>query len=161
MISVASSLKARKAADLLLVPFWKGKKLAECASSGLGTEGSTYPPIATKDFRGNEGELAVLYNVGKPEKRTVLVGLGALESITVEKLRRHYAHATKLCHKKKWKELNVLMPECNSLSREDCLQGVVEGLLLPNYIFSSPKTRLPERKPACAHRKNRADRSRS
>ena len=146
IITVASSLKARKKADIIVIPFWKGKKQAECASHGLDSTIIVDPPISTKDFRGNEGEVSLLYGSGQHEKRTVLIGLGPLESITVEKLRRAYAHVTKLCHKKRWGEINLLMPECNALLREDCLQGVVEGLLLPNYVFSSLKRDTPKDK---------------
>ena len=120
-------------------PFWKGKKHAEVAIQALDLEIPINLPITAKDFRGEEGEITVLYHEDQPEKRTALIGLGPPESITIEKLRRHYAHATKLCHKKKWKEINVAIPECHSLSKEDRLQGVLEGLLLSNYLFTSLK----------------------
>jgi leucyl aminopeptidase len=138
-ITAPAHLKTRKRADLLLIPFWKGKQHAECAVAVKELVFEVDAPIVAKDFRGEEGELAVIYPAGQPEKRAVLLGLGTLESITLEKLRRAYAHATKLCHKKKWTEANVLLPDCLSLSKEDRIRGVVEGLLLPNYIFSALK----------------------
>src|SRR5580692_356019 len=134
-----ANLKTRKRADLLLLPFWKGKRRAECAFTSDEPAFDVDSPIAAKDFHGEEGELTVLYPAGQPEKRAVLLGLGTMESITLEKLRRAYAHATKLCHKKKWTDANILLPDCLSLSKEDRIRGVVEGLLLPNYIFSALK----------------------
>jgi leucyl aminopeptidase len=138
-ISAPPSLKARKQADVLFLPFWKGKKKAEAAADLSDLLFPVDLPILSKDFQGEEGEIALLYPSGQPEKRIALIGLGQIESVTVEKLRRHYAHATKLCHKKKWKEATLVLPESSSLSRQDCLRGALEGFLLSNYLFTSLK----------------------
>lgn len=134
------SLNSRKSADLLVIPFWKGKKHPEVSSvlsSSLSKQ--LEEPLSTHDFHGDEGELMFLYVSGQAEKRLVLLGLGMREQITVEKLRRAYAKVIKVCHKKKMKEVNILMPQCDVMAPEDLIRGISEGLLLPNYIFSALK----------------------
>lgn len=135
----ASSLSARKSADLLVIPFYKGKQMAEAAADASALKDHFAGPIALKDFVGNEGEVALLYIAEQPEKRFVLLGLGSRELLTVEKLRRAYAHITKACHKKKLKSINILVPDCPSLTPADTVRGLIEGLLLPNYQFTALK----------------------
>lgn len=138
--SISAALKARKGADLLVIPFWKGKKHAEPAFSSVAAlHRHVDAPIAIHDFHGKEGELLLLYVSGEPEKRIALLGLGAQEAITVEKLRRAYAAVTRMCHKKKIREANVAVPECPALAKQDLVRGIVEGLLLPNYVFNALK----------------------
>lgn len=136
-IAVVSSLGARKGADLFVVPFWKGKKHAEAAINVDSLQKHFAGLLATNDFLGKEGELVIVYAAAQPEKRFALLGLGEAEAVTVEKLRRNYAQITKACRKKKISEINVLLPECKAIARDDLVKGVVEGLLLPNYAFTS------------------------
>lgn len=147
--STTSSLKSRKHSDLLVIPFWKGKKVAELAATEASSLKDHYSlPLATHDFLGKEGEVLVLYVSGQPEKRIALLGLGPQEGITVEKLRRAYSAVTKMCLKKKVKDLNIVPPECSQLSKDDLIRGVIEGLLLSNYVFSDLKhDALKEDKP--------------
>ena len=95
--------------------------------------------LSTHDFQGKEGETIVLYVSGQSEKRVLLLGLGLSSSLNVEKLRRAYAAVVKTCHKHKWEEINLCIPECLSMSRDDIIKGVSEGLLLPNYVFTALK----------------------
>lgn len=146
-ITVAASLNARKGADMMVVPFWKGKKQAEPAADVELLKKHFAGLLATHDFLGKEGELAVVYTVGQPEKRFVLLGLGESEAITVEKLRRSYAQITKECRRKKIPQINVLLPDCNAIARNDLVRGVVEGLLLPNYAFTSLQREVIKKEP--------------
>lgn len=137
--AIVSSLKARKHADLLVIPFWKGKKHPEVATHVDAFSKHYAEILATSDFLGKEGEVAFLYVTKEPEKRIALLGLGVKEEITVEKLRRGYAQVTKACRQKKIEEINLLLPEYKAMSRQDLIRGVVEGLLLPNYAFTTLK----------------------
>jgi leucyl aminopeptidase len=139
MFAAVSSLKLRKKSDLLVIPFWKGMKHVEAAADIASLKQYLDAPLATHDFLAKEGEIVLLYISGEPEKRIVLLGLGPQEAITVEKLRRAYGGVTKFCHKKKIAEINLVMPECSALAKGDLVRGVAEGLLLPNYVFSSLK----------------------
>jgi leucyl aminopeptidase len=133
----ADSLKVRKRADMVVVPFWKGKKGAEPAAD------FDFPqmahPLKTADFSGKEGEVLILYQNGLLEPRLALLGLGAQDKVTVEKLRRAYAQVTKACRPRKIKSLNVLLPIFSSLTEEAIARGLIEGLLLSNYVFDQLK----------------------
>ncbi|MBA3815974.1 MAG: leucyl aminopeptidase [Parachlamydiaceae bacterium] len=139
MFAAVTTLKSRKKSDLLVVPFWKGKKHAEAAVDIISLKQHLDSPLATNDFYGKEGEVLILYVSGEPEKRIALLGLGSHESITVEKLRRAYAAITKNCIHKKITEINVMLPESSALAKEDLIRGLAEGLLLPNYVFTTLK----------------------
>lgn len=136
---VVSSLSSRKAADLLVVPFWKGKKHPEAAADVGSIRSQLSEPLSTNDFHGNEGEVIMHYASGQPEKRLALLGLGAEADLTIEKLRRAYAHITKVCGKKKLTSVNLMLPKCASMAEMESVRGVCEGLLLPNYAFSALK----------------------
>lgn len=137
--AIASSFSSRKHADLLVVPFWKTNQKIQIAYDTDALHKILSAPLAAHDFHAKEGETMVLYVSGQPEKRIVLLGLGVQSSLTVEKLRRSYAVVTKLCQKHKWEEINLCLPKCSSMAQEDLVQGVTEGLLLPNYVFTSLK----------------------
>jgi leucyl aminopeptidase len=134
-----ATLKTRKSAGMLVLPFWKGKKAAEAAADLSSFEGVLKAPLASHDFCGKEGELMVVYVSGAPEKRVALLGLGAKEGISAERLRRAYAQVTKASQKMKLKDLNVITPDCGPLSKKEVVQGVAEGLLLLNYVFEALK----------------------
>ena len=138
-INSVKSLRNRSPADLIVVPFWKGKKHAEAAFNVESLTSQFHGPISTHDFKGNAEEIAMVYLTGEPEKRLVLLGLESPEGLTVEKLRKAYAKVTKLCLKHNFTSINILIPEGIMISRSDCITGVMEGLLLPNYLFLQNK----------------------
>lgn len=133
------SLKSRKPADLLVLPFWKSDKQAIPAFDTEPFKKILSEPLASHDFHGKEGETMLLYVSGQPEKRLALIGLGAQADLTVERLRRAYATITRLCHKKKLKQINLLLPKGPSMAPSDVITGISEGLLLPNYVFTALK----------------------
>jgi len=136
-ITSVPSLAGRKSAGLLVIPFWKGKKQAKIAVEAAALNKHFTGPISTQDFQGKEGEIVIVYVTGQPEKRFALLGLGVEEEITVEKFRRAYAHVTKICRKKKISDINVLLPKQRGISGQDLVYGIVEGILLSNYVFTS------------------------
>lgn len=138
--AISPGLKSRKHADLLVIPFWKGKKHPEPAAEDAAALKKHFEiALATHDFEGKEGEVLLLYMSGQPEKRLALLGLGSQEGMTVEKFRRAYSAVTKTCNKKKIKDVNVLVPEFAALAKDDLIRGVVEGLLISNYVFNNLK----------------------
>jgi len=139
-LSAVSSLKMRKNAELLVIPFWKGKKRsAEMANDPNSFKELLASPLATGDFHGNEGELLIHYVSGQSEPRIALLGLGLEEGITSEKLRKAYAQVTKLCLSKEIVDINLLLPQCKLMAKEDLVRAVVDGLLLVNYTFHTLK----------------------
>lgn len=133
------NIQSRHHADLLVIPFWKGGKHPEAALEAASLIKLLSEPLSSGDFHGKEGETIVVYLKGQPEKRCVLLGLGVKAEINVEKLRRAYAAVTKLCNKKKLSSINLCLPACASMESQDLIRGIAEGLLLPNYAFTSLK----------------------
>lgn len=135
-----AQLGKRKKGDACILPFWQEKGKVEAAyplSDKLQL--LIDPVLETKDFQGKEGDVLCLYVEGEPERRLLLVGLGVKGKITRESLRRSYGNAAKSCLSKKWKILNLAIPQKTPLKEEDLLKGIAEGLLLPNYSFNRLK----------------------
>ncbi len=138
-ITVVSSLSVRKRAGVLVIPFWKGKQHPEAAADIKNITALLTHPLASGDFLGKEGESMVHYVADQPEARFLLLGLGAKDGLTTEKLRKIYSNVTKLCLKKKITDVNIVLPMSASLANEDVIRGVVEGIVLPNYLFTTLK----------------------
>ncbi|MCH9610530.1 MAG: putative cytosol aminopeptidase [Chlamydiales bacterium] len=86
---------------------------------------------------GERGECALVYSSGK-ERRCLLLGLGKEGDLTVEGLRRSYSEAVKYCQKMALASITVVLPnivELRSMSADEALEGVCEGVLLSNYVF--------------------------
>jgi leucyl aminopeptidase len=134
------NLQNRKKSELLVIPFWKGKKFAELAAERWDEKLIDFDsPIDAKDFKGKEGETLFLYPKKALEKRVLLLGLGEKEKITVERLRRSFATLAKVCRQKRIQNLNVVVPVIQTLTEKDVARGIAEGLLLANYVFEKLK----------------------
>ncbi|MCE2982740.1 MAG: leucyl aminopeptidase [Parachlamydia sp.] len=142
--ALVSQLEKRKKADVLAIPFWKGVSQAEeaAASNLLGRLLS--PVLKSGDFTGKEGEIALLYIEGEPEQRIALIGLGPQDKVSTECLRKSYGALAKACLAKKIKSLNILVPLSDRLTEEEKMEGLAEGLLLPNYVYNRLKSTIPE-----------------
>ncbi len=138
-VSTSKSLNDRPSADMLIVPFWQGKKGAECAALSKELLSLVEAPLSAGDFLGKEGETLVLYPEKQKEKRFILLGLGNKEKCTAEILRRSYAAAIKISLKKKNKALNVLIPVGLELEKKLGLIAIFEGVFLSNYAFNNLK----------------------
>jgi leucyl aminopeptidase len=139
------SLSKRHHADALVIPFWKGDKGAEAATSiDKALKRVIASPLSSGDFQGKEGETLFIYVDEDFEKRLILLGLGAQEKVSVEVIRRAYGSLTKTALLKKLSDLNVILPECQALVEKDLFRGVSEGLLLPNYLYKKFKHQQPD-----------------
>lgn len=132
-------LDKRKLSEMLVLPFFKEKKRVQPAAECPSLKQFFSAPLETHDFKGKEGEITIVYSKGACEKRIALLGLGERELVTTESLRRAYSSVTKVCLVKKITEVNVLMPMIPSVTSDDIVRGVSEGLLLPNYVFDQLK----------------------
>lgn len=130
------SLSDKKAADVLVIPFWKGPKHGQCAVDAGSLSRHLDPILDTGDFKGKEGETFFVYERTLPEKRILMLGLGDKEKTTPETFRRAYATATRACTAKKLSSLHVWLPK--NLN-ETLMRGVAEGLLLTNYVYEGSK----------------------
>lgn len=125
----------RKAADLIVIPFWEGKTHAQNAAKFSEFESLSKVPIDAGDFKGKEGEALLLY-IHKPkfEKRLLLLGIGSKEKVSAEAFRRAYAVAVRIALSKKCNSLNLVLPDTKFP-----IDGIIEGLLLTNYAFDKRK----------------------
>lgn len=138
-------IEERKKADALVLPFWKDKQGVSSAFVLKEKLPSMVDEVlAIGDFKGKEGETLFFYVQGEVEKRFCLLGLGAKEKATAESFRRSFGGLTKSCLSKRFKELNLIIPKLSTMSEEELIKGVIEGLLLPNYTFNRHKHREPE-----------------
>lgn len=138
-ISSVPNDKARKAADVVVVPFWQDKKKPEAACSSKEFGHLAKFPLDSGDFHGKEGECLLLYRSQGKEKRVLLLGLGDKKSCLPDSLRRSYASAVKAMRAKKMKSANILFPECDLIDHEIACCAVEEGILLASYSFDQLK----------------------
>lgn len=131
--------KARKKADVLLLPFWQGKKGAEPAFHQKSLLALVKSPLNAGDFKGKEGETQFVYAARGAEKRVLLVGLGKQEDLSLETLRSSFAQATKASRRKKCKVMNLLLPR-TEMEEESVLRAISEGIFLTNYTFTYKST---------------------
>ncbi len=98
---------------------------------------------AMGDFKGDGGEVAVLYPRGlAPPGRVILVGLGKRDAFDLESVRRASGAAVKKAIKLGVTELSSAIHglDVQGLLPEDCAQATVEGLLLGAYSYDDFKT---------------------
>jgi leucyl aminopeptidase len=137
-------LEKRKKADVLVIPFWKEEGGAQVAYSLTNSLSKHFASVLqTKDFKAKEGELLYIYVEGQMEQRFLLVGLGSREKINRDVYRHCYGSVTKSCVAKSIKNLNILLPQVQN-SHPDLIKGVIEGLLLANYLYNGLKRSDPE-----------------
>lgn len=138
-LATVALIDKRPPSDLLVVPlFQRENKLIW--PKVFEKEKQTYEgPIKVGDFKGKEGDIALQYPLKGIEPRLIFVGLGDADKLTVERLRRAITPAVKHALKFKAKSLTLIVPEIPSLSEEDVLRGLCEGLFLSNYLFDKLK----------------------
>lgn len=128
-------IEGRSKADLLVIPLVIEKGKVRWPSDLKALVKSYQAPVETGDFCGKEGDTALLYPQSEKETRVLLLGLGDLESITTENLRRAFSAAAKTANKLGATHLNVYVPELSHLSDDQLFRGLAEGIFLTNYRF--------------------------
>ncbi len=132
--TVVSSINSRKKADILILPFWEGKKKAEPAFKERQLASLASLPVDAGDFRGKEKETMFLYPARSTEKRVMLLGLGKPSELKAETLRRSYAMALRAARRKKCTSLNLILP-VSEMEKQHLCRAITEGLQLANYAF--------------------------
>lgn len=111
------------------------------ALSALITEG---------DFRGKEGEIAVLYpGDALPAHRVLIVGLGKKESFSTEAIRRAAGKAARKARDLGVTHLHTVVHGAGAggVQPQEAAQAVVEGTILALYRFHELKTELKDVRP--------------
>lgn len=133
----------RKEAGVLVIPFWQTDKGIKVACSKNPFESFYSHALKSGDFKGKEGETLLLYPSKEKEERLLLLGLGKEQEVTLEALRKAYAHVIKFCRQKKLKSVNVALPQTKLASAD----AAVEGMLLANYAFDHLKSSVLKEDP--------------
>ncbi len=133
--SLIETLGKREPADLLVLPFWEGPVKA----ASHFPHDAIDAVLKSGDFKGKNGEAAIVYAQGEKEPRVLLLGLGKKEKTSAETLRRAYSNAVRAAALKKSKSLNLLVPEHKGSQRDEFLLGIADGVFLTNYAFTRLK----------------------
>ena len=100
------------------------------------------PIIKLEDFSGKEGQTCSLYtNDTLRTPRVLLVGLGEVKKISLEKLRRAAATAAKKAQTLKITSLAIEFPFLLTFSHSEVAQALVEGAVLSLYKFDKYLTK--------------------
>src|SRR5437016_3430943 len=134
------SLEKRESSDVLILPFWKGKKAPTPVAELSRLSAKVQAPIHAKDFTAKEGECIFTYGDEIAEPRILLLGLGDQEKITQEGLRRSFGAAVRACQQKKATRVNILFPVTEYLSNENVARAIGEGFISANYSFNAYKS---------------------
>ena len=125
----------RKAADVVVIPFWHEKKRAVAACHAKEFDSWMKLPIQAGDFQGKEGETLLLYSSSGKEKRILLLGLGIESTCLPDTLRKAAAAAVKAVKGKKLKTANFFLPQTKLIADEISARAIFEGVLLADYDF--------------------------
>lgn len=138
--TIATSDKREKA-DLIIFPFFKGKKRAEPCAAASDLNEVIKLVVEAGDFTGKKEETLLAYLSNKKEKRLLFLGLGEEKELTLETLRRSFAAALKRCRGKNWLRVNVVLPKLNKWEGDEVLRAVSEGIALCFYLFEGWKSK--------------------
>lgn len=121
--------------DTICLPFYQEKDTVECFYSEFSQDYKSV--INSKDFKGKEGELFVVYPNNLKVKRLVLLGLGKKDLLNLEVLRRAYSSISKFSKDKKIEAISLFIPPKFD---EDYQSAILEGVLLANYSYDLNRT---------------------
>jgi len=141
-ISSTPHWEGRKKADLLVLPFFQDKKGAVAAFAKDPFAKAVAPSLQSGDFKGKKEETHLIHLNGKVESRLLLLGLGKKEEVTVEGLRRAFASALKVAQKLRLQKLSLALPLHLPLKEEELFTGIIEGMMLSNYLAPDYKNKL-------------------
>jgi leucyl aminopeptidase len=135
---------AQYRADAIIVNLFEG-----VTSPGGGTgavdralDGAISRVIADGGCRGKEGELALIYSLGKvPAPRVVIAGLGKADAFTLDKVRSVSANAARYVRRLRCETAATITHGAGiaGLDPEACAQAVAEGTALGVYTFRRHK----------------------
>ncbi|HET6229151.1 MAG TPA: leucyl aminopeptidase [Longimicrobiaceae bacterium] len=143
-ITVARSDSAVKESPLLVLPLPEGGSLPEGAAAALDAAlgGIVAALLARGDFRGKDGETALLYPSSKnggPE-RVLVVGMGKADKVDAERIRRVAGAGAKQAATSRAASFTLLLP-ASSVDGKRAAQAAAEGAVLGSYTFTELKSK--------------------
>lgn len=145
-VKISSEIISSIATDCLIVTYCEGqdsvKGYTKMVDDALDHRLSQL--IAEKEIKGKFGEVTLLHNWGKiPAKRTLVIGLGKEEKVTVGKVRDAIGIAARYAKEKGIKNMAMGISnyyiERKLWNPVDIVQGIVEGVKLGVYRFAGYK----------------------
>lgn len=145
-VKISSEIISSIATDCLIVTYCEGQDNVKGYTKAVddALEHRLSQLIAEKEIKGKFGEITLLHNWGKiPAKRTLVIGLGKEDKLTVEKVRDAIGIASR--HAKEKGIKNMAMGISNYYIEKklwnpvDIIQGIVEGVKLGVYRFTGYK----------------------
>jgi len=124
--------------DALIVPVFAGRERHRLP---LAISKVARLVMDENDFKAEYLEVVPLHhpNGVKDCRWMVLVGMGAEEAISLNKIRKAVGAAARHCLRKGWKHVGVIAPTTSSLEHDDAQVAATEGVLLGNYDFVTCK----------------------
>jgi leucyl aminopeptidase len=136
-------------ADTIIVNLFEGVTSPGGATGAVDSalDGAIGELIASGDFRGKEGEIAVLYPRGAiPARRVIVAGLGRSDKFDLEQVRRAAAAAIKKARTLHAERVATIVHGAGigRLPIPLAAQATVEGTLLALYRYDAPKQEKDE-----------------
>jgi len=144
-VEISSQTGKDFSGDALIVPVFSGRERHRLP---LAVSKVARQVMDESDFKADYLEIVPLHhpNGVKDCRWMVLVGLGAEESLSLNKIRKAVGAAARTSLKKGWKKIGVLSPSTSTLEHEDVQAAVTEGVLLANYDFTAFKGKSEPRR---------------
>ena len=131
-------------ADALIVNVYEGVTELTGATDTLNTlmKGAITDLISSGEIKGKQNEVTVLYPQGLNVRKVVVVGLGAKEKLTIDKVRQAAGSAIKAAAKGKVTTVATVVhgSGVEGLEASCSAQAVVEGSLLAMYRYDRLKS---------------------
>lgn len=129
--------------DLLIIPV--GQSLARARAAQIGGPIGAALNAALIDFDGRLKETLLCYPASGRASRVAMVGLGYLETVNREGLRRAAAAGAHVAMKTKATTVALCLPD-SEFDSEAMGQSLVEGYMLASYAYDHYKTEPDEEK---------------
>lgn len=145
-ITVSTELITSTATDCLIVTYCEDQDTVKGYTNRVdkALDGRISQLISEKEVTGKLGEVTMLHNWGKiAAKRTLVVGLGKEEKLTIDKIRDSIGIAARYAAKKGIKQVAFAVSnyyvERKFWNTVDAVQAVVEGVELGSYSYKGYK----------------------
>lgn len=152
-ITVSTELITSVATECLIVTYCEDQDTVKGYTNRVdkALDGRITQLIAEKEVTGKHGEVTMMHNWGKiAAKRTLVIGLGKEEKLTIDKIRDALGIAARYAAKKGIKQVAFAVSnyyvERKFWNTVDAVQAVVEGVELGSYNFQGYKN---EKKTQC------------
>jgi leucyl aminopeptidase len=151
---VAGGIQSAKD-ELIVVNLFEGVETPGGATGAVdqALSGAIREVIASGDFRGKRGDIAVLYPRGAlPASRVAVVGLGPQDQFTLQGVREAAAVASRKARDLGVRSFSSIVhgSGAGGFDLETASQAVVEGSLLGLYRYQELKNKSPDRpNPEC------------